>query len=289
MYPDFLGIGAQKAGTSWLYKNLIKHPDIWLPPIKELHYFNYKQYNYMQNPIDKVKDKRWRDLLFKKLNVNIRNGNLENLFWIRKYFFGNQNDEWYASLFQSHKKKVAGEITPDYTALDESSVAHIYEIMPDVKIIFMLRNPIDRAWSYTFSHIKKDKKILESIPVEVLIKRCTSSYSRLRGNYKRTLEIWQSYYPEEQFFIGFFEEIAEDPIDLLHRICDFLSINFLEEYINVVDKRKVYSFGNTGNIPNEVRLELARVYREEIRYLSMKYGSYANQWLVYADKYLTCS
>jgi len=39
-YPDFLGIGAQKAGTTWLHLNLRRHPGVWLPPVKELQYFN---------------------------------------------------------------------------------------------------------------------------------------------------------------------------------------------------------------------------------------------------------
>src|ERR1700749_4313420 len=39
-FPDFLCIGAQKAGTTWLDSNLRRHPDVWLPPLKELHYFN---------------------------------------------------------------------------------------------------------------------------------------------------------------------------------------------------------------------------------------------------------
>src|SRR5438046_9791001 len=38
--PDFLCVGAQKAGTSWLYRQLEPHPDFWMPPVKELHYLN---------------------------------------------------------------------------------------------------------------------------------------------------------------------------------------------------------------------------------------------------------
>src|SRR5262245_62109605 len=38
--PDFLFVGAQKAGTSWLYGQLERHPDFWMPPVKELHYLN---------------------------------------------------------------------------------------------------------------------------------------------------------------------------------------------------------------------------------------------------------
>ena len=39
--PDFIGIGAQKAGTTWLYDMLAQNPSIWLPPLKEVHYFDY--------------------------------------------------------------------------------------------------------------------------------------------------------------------------------------------------------------------------------------------------------
>src|SRR3954463_14128656 len=38
--PDFLCVGAQKAGTGWLYEQLRNHPDFWMPPVKELHYFD---------------------------------------------------------------------------------------------------------------------------------------------------------------------------------------------------------------------------------------------------------
>src|ERR1700693_6546256 len=38
--PDFLCVGAHKSGTTWLYRQLDSHPDFWMPPIKELHYFD---------------------------------------------------------------------------------------------------------------------------------------------------------------------------------------------------------------------------------------------------------
>ena len=38
--PDFLVIGAQRAGTTWLHRVLRQHPSLWLPPVKELHYFD---------------------------------------------------------------------------------------------------------------------------------------------------------------------------------------------------------------------------------------------------------
>ncbi|TVQ38230.1 MAG: hypothetical protein EA384_09570 [Spirochaetaceae bacterium] len=39
-FPDFLGIGTTRGGSSWLYRVLSRHPDVWMPPVKEVHYFD---------------------------------------------------------------------------------------------------------------------------------------------------------------------------------------------------------------------------------------------------------
>ena len=71
MFPDFIGIGAQKAGTTWLDRNLRAHPQIWMPERKELHYF----------------DRRIADMR-------------------------SPTDEWSASIFETGRARVTGEITP---------------------------------------------------------------------------------------------------------------------------------------------------------------------------------
>src|SRR4029453_18936667 len=48
--PDFLCVGAQKAGTSWLYHQLVSHPDFWMPPVKELHYFDEMTHSRHPDP-----------------------------------------------------------------------------------------------------------------------------------------------------------------------------------------------------------------------------------------------
>jgi len=48
--PDFLCVGAQKGGTSWLYQQLAAHPDFWMAPLKELHYFDLLSRNQHADP-----------------------------------------------------------------------------------------------------------------------------------------------------------------------------------------------------------------------------------------------
>jgi hypothetical protein len=56
--PDFLVIGAQRAGTTWLHQVLRRHPSLWLPPVKELHYFDKLSHQHTWDD-----DKRWRRAL----------------------------------------------------------------------------------------------------------------------------------------------------------------------------------------------------------------------------------
>ena len=130
-YPDFVGIGAQKAGTTWLGHNLQLHPEIWMPGIKELHYFN-ERINDPKNPISRLYAKitgegtvnrRWRRQVRSRLQRHRNRFSREEFLWDLKYYAGAPGDGWYASLFEPGRGKVKGEITPAYSTLgrDERS------------------------------------------------------------------------------------------------------------------------------------------------------------------------
>ena len=101
--PRFMGIGAHKAGTSWLHVNLQAHPQLFLPRQKELHYFDS--------------------------------------------YFHSRTLRFYSGQFESADAKIRGEITPAYSILSPKRIRFIRKIMPDVRLIFIMRNPIDRSWS----------------------------------------------------------------------------------------------------------------------------------------------
>src|SRR5690606_23280995 len=99
----FLGIGAQKAGTTWLYRQLSRHPRVRFPGGKEVHFWNAR--------IE-------RDSL-----------------------------DWYRALFSSDPALVEGDVTPAYGILEPTVIRQIHDAFPDLRIIFIMRNPVARAWS----------------------------------------------------------------------------------------------------------------------------------------------
>lgn len=92
--PDFLGIGGGRCGSTWLYDNLRKHPEVWMPPRKEIHYFDrspsypspnwFAESNLLKRLFGKTNDSRkFRYQLIKALGADIiKNSNqVLNLFY----------------------------------------------------------------------------------------------------------------------------------------------------------------------------------------------------------------
>ena len=107
--------------------------------------------------------------------------------------------------------KVTGEATPDYAILEEKTIAHVHGLMPDAKIIFMMRNPVERPWSAMDMRLRIRGHEVHEVKDRKFYRRFDNKGSRLRTDYLRTLESWGSYYPEEQVFVGFLEDVASSP------------------------------------------------------------------------------
>jgi hypothetical protein len=290
LYPDFLGIGAQKAGTTWLSHNLQLHPEIWMPSLKELHYFDEKM-NEPPNLLprlreklfgERVVDRRWRRQVKNRIPRHLKRFSKEDLLWDLRYYAGAPGDGWYASLFEPGKGRVVGEITPSYSMLDPEIVARVHERMPEARIIFLMRNPVERAWSQVVMRFgKAGKGNIDAASEKQLRRNFESEGSQLRTNYGRTLENWGSFYPEEQIFVGFLEDIHFFPKELLGRVFGFLRVD--PSFTPPGLDKKVHSRSG-GRMPTSVAVYLARTYREEVKRLSERFGGYASFWLYCAER-----
>ena len=284
MYPDFLIIGAQKAGTTWLHRNLQAHPGIWMPKEKELHYFDEKTKN-KSSLADRLRgeramDQRWRRQIKRQVGRYRQNFKPQNVAWDLNYFLRSYNDGWYASLFKQGRGKVTGEATPDYSIVGRDAVAHVREIMPSAKIIFMMRNPIERAWSQALMDLRHEKSADDMLEDE-LRRRFANKRSRLLTNYLRTLENWGSFFPEEQIFVGFLEDVHFYPNRLLRRLYAFLEVKTNTEY--KVIKRKIHS-RDVETMPTRAAAHLAQTYLEDARRLDERFGGYASFWRYCAER-----
>jgi len=281
-FPDFLGIGAQKAGTTWLHRSLATHPDVWVPSEKELHYFDEKYVrsaSIRRPPVgDDVESERWRRQMRRQLlSYRDRDPDQSELAWALTYFLEPPSDEWYARLFQRRRaNQVAGEFTPDYSTLPIETIRHIYEIMPGGKIIFFVRNPIERAWSQAAmtARMNHGRQQLSEDEIE---SHLLSANSRRLTDYTGTIDRWTSVFPPDQFFLGFIEDISFFPARLLGRLYRFLRVSDNEDRYRVF-RRKVHS-GDTDSISAPGAYLLAKTYLPLMEELDRRLGGYVSGWL----------
>ncbi len=232
-YPDFICIGAQKAGTTWLYKMLVQHKDVWLPPVKVLHYFDT-----VHQPHFKQGKKRKNDDT--GLDTNLMNSitrvigktrkvrgksceMLRRIYSLSLVGTRELTDEWYGRIFQSAPEDaVCGEITPSYALLPEKGAQHIASLCKNVKIIFVMRDPIERGWSELKMLLRRKNNPADD---RVLLEKAASRLFLERGDYFATIERFRQYTPKENFLPVYFDNLTQQPKEFLGEICDFLGLD----------------------------------------------------------------
>ncbi len=296
MFPDFMCIGAQKAGTSWLFANLKKHPQIVMP-IKEVHYFDKD--SIRNAPLgERLRDKRFRKKFFKQIFFDMKCLSFRKFIWDLRYYLGNRSDEWYHSLFtKNNADQLIGDITPAYSTIDADEVEHIASLMPNLKVILILRNPIDRAYSAAKMNVVHGRSGLESARGKVenlseddYVKYFNEPWVINRGDYMRTINNWQKYFPAEQMLIGFLEDIIGRPAEFLDDVCRFLEISSSKQEFPKAEKAA--NVGLKIPMPDHVGKYLAEMYMPGIDALAEYFSDhdrnrgYVEEWRTKAESLL---
>jgi hypothetical protein len=288
MYPGFLGIGAQKSGTTWLHDNLSRHPQVWLPPIKELHHLDHRSPPLLTRLLSR---KQWlrnaRSHLWRCSVKALRGGSREDLAWATRYCLRTRNDAWYGTLFPEIDGRITGEVCPGYARISAARVAEIYRFMPDTKVIYLLRNPVERAWSALAMHYREHYPGgIDTIPEQAIETRLRRPKSWGHGEPAKNLSAWEAYYPAEQIFVGFFDELQEEPGRLLAKILSFLGLDASDvALLDDVSERR--NPGRGGIVPSRFEKVLARALAEEVRAVHDRFdNAHTRQWLAYTEERL---
>lgn len=282
--PDFLCVSPHKTGTSWLHVNLQKHPQVWLPPKKELWVLNqlhkpyqerWKQYfNRTDMPGDnRVYFETFLRNILKKPSRFIQN--LPTLWWWVKFLTLPYSMQNYSRLFPQNSLLTTGDITPNYYFLELSTIEKYAQYNPNTFIILIIRNPVDRAWSYARMTIGEHyQKPLPFISIDEWIAYFDSLHYWWKP-YQEQIVLWQQYF--SRFFVGFYDLLKDEPSLFLKQICQFLQI---EDDFFCPDIEKVVNQGTSLSLPLELRDYLSKQYRNEIIAISELVDSpYPQQWV----------
>ncbi len=259
--PDFLVVGAQRAGTTWLHRVLRRHPGLWLPPVKELHYFDKPE---IARTILSAHERRRVGL---KRLASLDPWQLR--FWLRR-----RDDRWYASLFEDARARglVTGEITPAYATLPEPTLRRIRSMNPELRLVYVMRDPVDRAWSAVHNAAKKGDP--STATIETAIARAREPGSAARSAYADAIERLEAVFDASRIHYCFFEDLRDRPAALTSELLRFLGV----DPIPLELPRAVNVAAGSKAVPFEFARALAGDYLPTVERLCRRFEGPPRAW-----------
>lgn len=221
--PDFIIGGAMKSATSSLHHLLAQHERVFIPD-GELHFFCMD--DFIQHP----------DFL----SVGAR----DRAFDYERDF--DENLAWYKDFFRpAQPDQRVGEDSTLYLAAPEAA-PRIADLLPDVKLIFMLRNPVERTYSHYWHRVYTGRAVF---PFELELER-GSSLLHLRSFYKPQLERFFDRFPRQQIKVVLFERFVEHTQKVINEVCSFLDLPA------TIDVENTDPHSNKSPVPRLFRTQL---------------------------------
>jgi len=261
--PDFLCVGAHKAGSTWLYQQLDSHPDFWMPPVKELHYFD--QLSRVQRAT-RPRSRDERDLRFlerlQSLSAEPRI-DLEN----------------YGRLFEPKASLLSGDISPNYSTLSSKVIRQVVGYFPNLKVIYLARDPVERVWS----HLSMEVHYRQIEPFDVTnIDEVNRNLFRrgmlLRSYPSAVVARWKRYVHPEQFRVYFFDDLQSNPAELRRSILCFLGADPDKPGSRLTADYNSWTRMEKLPLTNKVRSHLAKFFKNELKACAARLGGPAKDW-----------
>jgi Sulfotransferase family len=278
--PDFFCVGAQKGGTRWLYDQVQLHPDFWMPPVKELHYFDRNEPSDRSTELATRVTGNLRRLNRHRRKRHFRRLDQRDIDFLEAYAqlpWRKLDLEAYATLFAGKRRKISGDITPDYSVLGAEVIARVMTRFPEAKVIFMARDPVERVWSHLNMHMRLGD-IDRSLTTAEVMRLVGQRFIARRTYQTEIVARWRQYVPEAQFGLFLFDDLLADPNALRARILSFLGADpgrasgkVPADYNRKSDPEKV-------PLSAELRDRLSRYLAAELTASARDFGGAAVGW-----------
>jgi hypothetical protein len=269
----------QKAGTTWLFDQLLNHPDFWMPPVKELHYFT----SDFPRPIIQRNMQRFFTHREEADQKRIRNGfrpldERDQRFFetVKNGTFGGRLEPYF-SLFAMKGDQLSGDITPSYSTLDEATISTLAVKLPHLKVALLVRDPVERVWSQWRMWLSKSERQANVDPQDIkkLEKFLERPEVQARSFPTRTAKAWQAPFGD-RFRVYFFDDIAERPDWTSAQIVSFFG-GRSEVPATIEASFNRSKRADSGRSP-EVQALMRQMFEAEREACARTFGGQAERW-----------
>ena len=262
--PDFMVVGGQRSGTTWLHHVLRQHPGVYSQPIKEIHYWDSIDPTHYSS-----ENRRYKRLPGAFRSIASGKG-WKDILWYSKYFLRKMDDGWYDSLFEKHRHRglLCGDITPGYALLSGPLVSHISEVCADLKVVYIARDPVMRSWSHLTRLLARMRGIS---PTDVSVREYLEAIRNVptiveKSFHSTVVEKWEKAFGRDRFRVLWFDDLVSNPRSFIQEFLHFCNI---PNHEFALEGGTAINQSSRGfEIPQAVRAELYEVFQPDMARLS---------------------
>jgi len=236
----FLGVGAMKAGSTWLYALLERHPELFFTFEKEIHYF----YHCSMDASVLSEKKRLENARDKYTGINPETsraaGVRNRLRWTANYLDSPVDDLWYRNLFLFRQDQAyCCDFSNLYALLNERGWQHAAATAGRLRVLYTLRDPVGRLWSHVKFHLQITNQAgrLDDWGPDEFRRFVRRPFIWANAEYGHALRRMRAVLAPDVIKIAFFEEIHADPRAFLRSVESFLGIRHFDFPQALVDRR----------------------------------------------------
>jgi hypothetical protein len=233
----FCCVGAQKSGTTWLARVLAEHPQIFVTPVKEIHYFDHVA-GITQHLNDRRRRSRYRKYFQRLVTQPARLGlHRAQWGWYRRYMRRPIDDAWYRDLFEERAgKRFAGEATPEYALIGEAGFRHLQRLAPAARLVYIMRNPVSQAWSQLLHHCRANAIDAAKLSDAEAIAITEQPRVRALGDYAGTIDEVRRVFAADRLHLMFYEDVHAARLDAIAGVCSFIGADYDPAWFPDVDQ-----------------------------------------------------
>jgi sulfotransferase family protein len=229
--PDFLIIGAPKCATSWLQSALNQHLQVRMVP-DEIEFFS----SHIDRPLQ----------------------------WYLDHFRDLTKQEG-ARVAEPGQKLVIGEKSAGYCGISTSRIKLVHRLLPDARLILMVRDPVKRHWSHAKRYFQKEKSQERGYSSLDSRQKLYEFFKRTRrfSEFSKIIESWTKVYAPERLLVINQEEAFADPVGIFERALRHIGV---EPDVRMKMKKVSRNTKNSGPVvpmPDDVKAYLERMFAGE--------------------------